>query len=258
MLNDDVKGQYIIGYAVFSGAALVELLTIGHSNYGVKAFVSLLQKHEITAIADVRSSPYSRFLPHFNREALKNALEQEKIRYVFLGQELGARPKNRACYVDGKAVYEKIAATEDFYKGTQRLLKGAEKYKISLMCAEKDPITCHRAILVCQYLRHAGLRINHILGNGDLESHIHLEQRMLSKHGFTDFVEFEETQDQLSLFSGNSNLLTREESLKKAYRLQGDGIAYVEKREKHNYDQADQPVYDWVHSEDRSEVLRDA
>jgi uncharacterized protein (DUF488 family) len=236
----------------------MELLTIGHSNYGIKAFISLLQKHEITALADVRSSPYSRFLPHFNREALKKALEQEKIRYVFLGHELGARPKNRACYVEGKAVYEKIAATDDFYHGTQRLLKGAEKYKISLMCAEKDPMTCHRAILVCQHLRHSDLQINHILGNGDLESHYHLEQRMLSKHGFTNFVEFQEIPDQLSLFSGNSNLLTRKESLDKAYRLQGDGIAYVEKREKHSYDPENQPVYDWVHSEDCPEVLRDA
>ena len=236
----------------------MELLTVGHSNYGMKAFISLLQRHKITAVADVRSFPYSRFLPHFNREALKKALEQEEIHYVFLGQELGARPKNRTCYVEGKAVYEKIAATDDFYKGTQRLLKGAEKYKISLMCAEKDPVTCHRAILVCQHLRHADLEIHHILGNGDLESHVHLEQRMLLKHGFTNFIEFQEIQNQLSLFSGNSSLLTREESLDQAYRLQGDEIAYVEKKEKHNYDQADQPVYDWIHSEDRPEVLRDA
>ncbi len=235
----------------------MELLTVGHSNYEMKAFISLLQKHGVTAVADVRSSPYSRFLPHFNRAALREALATEEIRYVFLGQELGARPKNRECYINGKAVYEKIAATDKFHEGIQRVLKGAKKYRLSLMCAEKDPLTCHRAVLVCQHLQDFGLHINHILKNGDLESHDHLEQRMLEKHGLTDFLETKEEQAQLSLFAQqNTNLPAREECLEKAYRLQGDEIAYVEKRD--DDDQTNQPIHDWIHSEERSEVLRDA
>jgi len=236
----------------------VELLTVGHSNYEMKAFISLLQKHGVTAVADVRSSPYSRFLPHFNRAALKEALATEDIHYVFLGQELGARPKNRECYINGKAVYEKIAATDEFHEGIQRVFKGVKKHRLSLMCAEKDPLTCHRAILVCQHLQHFGLHVNHILRNGDLESHDHLEQRMLAKHELTDFLEIKEKQAQLSLFSQqNTNFPTREECLEKAYKLQGDEIAYVEKRDD-DYDQPHQPIHDWVHSEERSEVLRDA
>jgi len=233
----------------------VELLTVGHSNYEIKTFISLLQKHEVTAIADVRSSPYSRFLPHFNRAALKEALAREEIRYVFLGQELGARPKKQECYIDGKAVYEKIAATDEFHEGIQRVLKGVKKHRLSLMCAEKDPLTCHRAILVCQHLRHFDLRIDHILRNGDLESHSHLEQRMLEKHGFTDFSEIKEEEAQLSLFvQRNNGFPTREECLDKAYILQGDEIAYVEKRDD-DHDQANQPVHDWIHPKKRSEVL---
>jgi uncharacterized protein (DUF488 family) len=209
----------------------MDLFTIGHSNYKIETFISLLQKHGITALADVRSHPYSRFLPHFNRVALKEALEREGIRYVFLGQELGARPQNPECYVDGKALYERIAATDAFHQGIQRVLKGVNQYKISLMCAESDPLTCHRAILICQHLRLFDLQINHILKNGDLESHHHLEERMLIEHGLTEFVETFEKPIQLSLFAqSNSSLLTREKGLEKAYQLQGNKIAYVEKK----------------------------
>ncbi|NES17995.1 MAG: DUF488 domain-containing protein [Symploca sp. SIO3E6] len=205
----------------------MELFTIGHSNHTIEDFISLLQQHGVTALADVRSHPYSRFLPHFKRQELKAALSKAKINYVFLGQELGARPNNQDCYVNGKAVYEKIAATELFQEGIQRLLKGLEKQRISLMCAEKDPLTCHRAILVCQHLRDSNLQINHILKDGMLESHHELETRMLSKHGLM----IKEQPIQLSLFDNElAQPLTREESLKQAYQLQGDEIAYVEKR----------------------------
>ena len=141
----------------------MKLFTVGHSNHTIEEFITLLQKHGVTAVADVRSHPYSKYLPHFNQKLLKASLSDAGIRYVFLGKELGARSNNPNCYVDGKAVYEKIASTKEFNDGIQRILKGAESYNISLMCAEKDPITCHRAVLVCQHLRESNLDINHIL-----------------------------------------------------------------------------------------------
>ena len=233
----------------------MELFSIGHSNYEMGVFISLLQKHGVTAIADVRSYPYSRFLPHFSRAALEEALAKEGIRYVFLGRELGARSSNQECYVDGKAMYEKIATTDTFHEGVQRVLNGLKKYKLSLMCAEKDPLTCHRAVLVCQHLRHFDLHISHILKNGDLESHDHLEERMLTKHGFTEFEGIREEQGQLSLFAQQSNSLpTRKECLEKAYKLQGDEIAYVEKKDG-NYEQSSQSIHDWIHPKERSNVL---
>jgi uncharacterized protein (DUF488 family) len=233
----------------------VELFTIGHSNYEIKTFISLLQKHGVTAVADVRSSPYSRFLPHFNRASLKETLEAEGIRYVFLGRELGARPKKQECYVDGKAVYEKIAATDEFHEGIRRVLKGVKKHRLSLMCAEKDPLTCHRAILVCQHLRHFNLQIEHILRNGDLEPHSHLEQRMLEKHRFTEFAENKEEEAQLSLFAQQGDdLPLREECLREAYRLQGDDIAYVERRSD-DHEQSNQSIHNRVHAEERSKIL---
>ena len=175
----------------------------------------------------MRSYPYSRFLPHFNGAALKETLEREAIKYVFLGRELGARPSNSQCYIEGKAVYEKIADTDEFREGIKRIRAGSEKYRIGLMCAEKDPLDCHRAILVCQYLRHLNLDINHILKNGDLEPHRDLEDRMLAKHGFREFEDKVVQPVQLSLFP--QALPTREECLAKAYKIQGDKIAYVEK-----------------------------
>lgn len=229
----------------------MELFSIGHSNHDIDAFFSLLQQHRITAVADVRSHPYSRFLKQFNRKNLQEFLTEKGIYYVFLGRELGARPNHPECYVDGKALYEKIAATDQFHQGIQRVLKGLKEHRISLMCAEKDPITCHRAILVCQHLRHFDLSINHILKNGDLQSHKYLEARILSKHGFKQFSE--DSEIQLSLFSQNDSL-TREECLKQAYKLQGDDIAYVEK-ETNNHDESSQFIYNRFYQEKCAKVL---
>jgi uncharacterized protein (DUF488 family) len=215
----------------------MELFTIGHSSHSIETFIELLLEHNVTALADVRSHPYSRYLPHFNSIQIKDSLQSAKIKYVFLGQELGARPKNLECYVDGKAVYEKIAATELFKKGIQRVIDGLKNYRIVLMCAEKDPIVCHRAILVCQHLRNErNLQINHIKNNGDLESHDKLEDRLLARHGLKQLALAAEP-IQLSLFSDSSqnqnlhpsNLSSKEESIREAYRLQSDEVAYVEK-----------------------------
>lgn len=206
----------------------MKLFSIGHSNHSLETFITLLQQHNITAVADVRSHPYSKYLAHFNQAILKKSLIEAGVNYVFLGKELGARSDNPNCYINNKAVYEKIAATEEFRTGVERILQGAEIYNIALMCAEKDPLTCHRAILICPHLIEVGLKINHILKDGDLESHAHLEDRLLELHN----LEYKQ-QVQLSLFDNSSSKseYSREESLQKAYKLQGDSIAYIEKAE---------------------------
>jgi uncharacterized protein (DUF488 family) len=234
----------------------MELFTIGHSNHTVETFVTLLRQHGITAIGDVRSRPHSRFLPHFNRVELQKALESEGMRYVFLGRELGARPDNPECYLDGKAVYEKIAATDDFHEGIQKIWRGLKKHRIALMCAEQDPLTCHRAILVCHHLCNFNLPIAHILKNGELESHSHLEERMLIKHSLNQFSDTKEEPVQLSLFDEGvpSNLPSREECLEKAYKLQGDEIAYVEIKD-NDHEQSDKSFHYRVHSKERSKIL---
>jgi uncharacterized protein (DUF488 family) len=203
----------------------MQLFTIGHSNHNIKTFIELLQEHQITALADVRSTPYSRYLPDYCQAQLKNHLECDRIRYIFLGQELGARPEDQSCYVAGKAIYEKIAATDLFTDGIRRILKGVKsRHRIALMCAEKDPMTCHRAMLICPQLKEYDLDIQHIRPNGQLESHVELEERLLAKHGFKGAI-------QVSLFDTASPLdLPREDQLVEAYKKQGDEIAYVENK----------------------------
>ena len=205
----------------------MELFTIGHSNLSIEAFVGLLQQHEITAVADVRSHPYSRYLPHFNKSEIQTSLSNAGIQYVFLGKELGARPEDLSCYdLSGKALYERIAATPLFSTGIQRLLKGAASYQITLMCAEKDPITCHRTILVCRQLTEFNLQINHILSDGSLESQQQLEARLLNKFnkGKNDNKPI-----QLSLFDLNPEVKAEIVDLETAYHRQGQEIAYVTK-----------------------------
>lgn len=214
----------------------MKMFTIGHSNHSIENFIALLQQHGITAVADVRSSPYSRIFRHFNQAALKKYLAAVDIAYVNLGDNLGARPDDRICYVDGMARYDLISATKGFATGLNRLIQGAKQYQITLMCAEKDPIVCHRAILVCPHLKKTNLEINHIHKNGDLESHDCLEDRLLKQHNLYKFLLDDQNHvKQLSLFDLRpidtvEKHLSRQELLQKAYQLQGEKIAYVEQK----------------------------
>ena len=119
--------------------------TIGHSNHPIERFVGLLLPHGITAVADVRSTPYSRFNPQFRREKLQASLADASIQYVFLGEELGARSSDPACYdASGRVSYAKLAQTPLFRKGIERLKGGMTQFRISIMCAEREPLDCHR------------------------------------------------------------------------------------------------------------------
>jgi uncharacterized protein (DUF488 family) len=146
------------------------IYTIGHSNHPIERWVALLQRHQVEALADVRSNPYSRFNPQFNREKLQASLAAASIRYVFLGEELGARSKDSTCYDEnGRVSYTKLAATSLFRRGIQRLQTGMQQHRIAIMCAERDPLECHRTILVTRELEKIGIPVTHILHDGSLE-----------------------------------------------------------------------------------------
>jgi uncharacterized protein (DUF488 family) len=145
--------------------------TIGHSTHQQEHFLALLLRHEITAVCDVRSKPYSRLNPQFNRELLKQTLKSNRIAYVFLGKELGAQSEDTSCYVGGKVQYDRLAQTELFQQGIQRLKGGMLGHRLAIMCAEKEPLECHRTILVARYLAGLGIEIQHIHATGELESH---------------------------------------------------------------------------------------
>lgn len=185
------------------------IYTIGHSNHLIGNFVELLIRHDITAVCDVRSAPYSRRNPQFNRESLRNELRHHGIEYIFLGEELGARTNDLSCYRNGKVQYGLLSQTTLFRRGLERVRKGLEKFRIALMCAEKDPIQCHRTILVARNLVAEGVPVRHILSSGEIENQEQVEERLLD-----------------SLNMSSSDLFrSRDEMIRDAYRMQGNAIA---------------------------------
>jgi uncharacterized protein (DUF488 family) len=187
------------------------LFTIGHSSHPIDDFLALLESNGVTAVADVRSTPGSRFYPQYNRIGLGKALASAGIKYVFLGTELGARSNNPDCYVDGKVQYDRLASTDAFQSGIERLLTGAASEQIAITCTERDPLDCHRCILVSNSLMARGASIGHILANGAVETHADAMMRLRSLHGLSD----------LDLFRSADDLLVE------AMKLQEDRIAYV-------------------------------
>ena len=159
------------------------VLTVGHSNHSLEIFVALLQQHGVTALADVRSAPYSRFNPQFNRKALERSLEAVGIVYVFMGRALGGRPDDPSCYEDGRVRYDRLAETPLFREGLERIVDGAGRQRIALMCAEKEPLDCHRTILVGRSLAERGIAVAHILADGALEPHAETMGRLLDSAG---------------------------------------------------------------------------
>jgi len=174
------------------------VLTIGHSTHSAEAFLALLRQHGVEAVADVRSSPFSRFNPQFNREPLERFLKANGIRYVFLGKELGARSEDRACYLDGRVQYARLAETALFQSGLDRVLQGAARYRVSLMCAEKEPLECHRTLLVAKALVARGQAVLHIHADGHIESHEAAMERLLAVTGLPKADLFRSKQELLA------------------------------------------------------------
>lgn len=191
----------------------IDIFTIGHSTHEIDALVGLVQDIGVTAIADVRSIPASKFAPQFNRRPLRDSLRKAGIEYVFLGRELGARSSDPNCYVDGRVQYARLAASSTFKEGILRLQKGAMTERISLLCTEQEPLDCHRTVLVSRVLSGKGLRMSHVHGDGSLESHEAAMLRLRKKWGLAD----------LDL------LRSEEEMTSEALRLQEERIAYVDK-----------------------------
>ena len=175
----------------------VSFLTIGHSSHPIETFLRLLKHSGVTAVADVRSTPSSRYYPQFNRADLKKSLASAGIKYVFLGRELGARSSDPSCYVDGKVQYDRLASTDAFQSGIERLLAGASSEKIAITCTERDPLDCHRCILVSRRLEEKGAAVGHILSDGQVEDHDETMMRLRALHGLADLDLFRSVDEQL-------------------------------------------------------------
>jgi uncharacterized protein (DUF488 family) len=189
------------------------VLTVGHSTLTYEQFLTLVRSAGVTAIADVRTAPFSRHFPHFNRGTLQDELKADGIAYVFLGEELGGRPKENSYFRDGIANYEEMAKAPSFALGLKRLKDGAERYRIALMCSEHNPLDCHRCLLVGRALKEQGVSVEHIMSNGELRSQAVIEDDLLAMAGTN--------QDQVDF------LATPRERLSEAYRHRAKKVAFA-------------------------------
>ena len=183
--------------------------TIGHSNHSARRFIDLLQGAGIDCVADVRSTPFSRRNPQFSQKALASSLKDVGIEYWFLGDALGARPKDPDCWDDGKVSYARIAASAAFQEAIHALIDESHAKRIALMCAEKEPLDCHRTILVGRALAQRDTELGHIHADGRIEPHADLEERLLHL-----------AKEKVDLLNG------RDAALAQAYDKQGRRMAY--------------------------------
>jgi uncharacterized protein (DUF488 family) len=194
-----------------------QIFTIGHSNHDINYFKSLLNKYYINSVIDVRTSPFSKLYPQFNKEILKASLKDDEIYYIHLPAEFGARRTNQDLLdEDGKVDFKKIWDTEIFKKGLEKISTGIEQgYQIALMCAESDPFECHRFSMVSYPLVKLGYIVTHILKDGTTIDNSELEKRLLEKYKKVLPVN--------DLFT---NTVTDEIRLEYAYRLRNKDIAF--------------------------------
>ncbi|MDI9350066.1 MAG: DUF488 domain-containing protein [Candidatus Symbiobacter sp.] len=226
------------------------IFTIGHSTHKIDFFTDMLRRNAIDVVADVRSEPYSRMNEDFNQDRLRHSLRQKNINYVFLGRELGARPADECCYTatrqtayqgtrqgthqgtrqgthqgtrqgthqgkyqeshrGARVDYDKLAATILFQSGIERVIKGAENYRLALMCAEREPLDCHRSILIARILGERGGVVHHINGDGQAVPHAELLAQLVARY-FPDEL---------------TGLIDQEAKIDAAYRRHGRLIAY--------------------------------
>jgi len=188
------------------------VFTIGHSNHALESFIELLHTHHVNAVADVRSSPYSRFNPDFNREFLRSALGDRGLVYAFLGRELGARPANPDCYEEGRVQYKRLAQTQLFKEGVAQLLGDIQTFHVALLCAEAEPLACHRTLLLAPELIALGVDVKHIHADGRLESHSEAMDRLIELLGMANHDLYR----------------TKEEIIADAFAIQAKRISYTD------------------------------
>jgi len=152
------------------------LYSIGHSNHALERFLELLRQHQIEVLVDARSHPYSKFAPHFDVHSLKQAVIGAGIKYLFMGKELGGRPDGDEFYdAEGHVLYWRVAQSILFRDGIGRLENGITKYRVALMCSEENPSACHRRLLVGRVLTTHGIQLEHIRGDGSIQTEAELE-----------------------------------------------------------------------------------
>lgn len=198
----------------------MSVYTIGCSTNTLERFLELLKMHNINCIVDVRSTPFSKYTSQFNREGLQSYLKKHNILYIWMGKEFGARRDKKELYsIQGYLDFEKVRKDSDFLGGVERIRNGISKgYRICLMCTEKDPIDCHRTILVAKGLEDNGIEVNHILQDGKLINKQQIAERLLDMYF--------KNRNQINFDMLLGNIKTEQEMLEEAYKKRNKDIGY--------------------------------
>lgn len=197
-----------------------KLYTIGHSVHTVERFVDLLNKYDINCLIDVRSTPYSRFTPQYNISEIKKILQNDQKQYIFMGEEFGARRPDLTLYdSSGVLDFNKVIKSSLFQSGVKRVKTGLDKgFNIAFMCTEKDPIDCHRSILVGRAFDDEKFDVSNIHEDGSAETQEELIERLLN-HYFPN-------RNQANIFDFLEGEKKKEDLVREAYILRNKDIAY--------------------------------
>lgn len=191
--------------------------TIGYSGFSIDDFITTLKKHNISLVVDVRSSPYSNHFPEYNKDALEICLKTHRIYYRNYANEFGARQSDRKYYCkEGYLDFEVFSKSKPFLNGVKKLRNSMEQnYTFALLCAEKNPICCHRTILVARAFFECGYNVVHLLSNGKTVTQQEINAQLIEKYfpNRNQMTFFETPQDETTL-------------LKKAYKKQNEEIGY--------------------------------
>lgn len=201
-----------------------KVFTIGHSTHEISYFLNLLVMHKINCIVDVWSNPASKFASQYNRSELRYFLERNSIYYVFMGEEFGAKRSDPSLYApEGFVDFEKVIKSSLFNQGLDRVISGISKgYRVALMCAEKDPIDCHRSILVARAFNNIGYCAYNIRADGKLEDQKHLVQRLLDLYF--------PSRNQITIFDMLEGGKSETDYIEEAYRARNRDIGYSYKK----------------------------
>ena len=191
---------------------MINIYTIGHSNYSMERFVEMLRKYKIDVVVDIRGTPYSKYNTQYNKEALYNSLKELDFKYIYMGREFAAQRDNKLIYTwEGYSDFEKVINEPSFINGVERLKKGLAKgYRIVLLGAKQDPVNCHRFALVGRELYKRGFDVKHIEDDLSTSSQLELEERMLDR-----YYPKEEQITMEFLLNGEKS---RDEKIKESYR----------------------------------------
>ena len=218
-----------------------ELYTIGYSGYSIEDFLTEIKKHTISAVIDIRSIPYSKYHLDYNKETLKAFLKANGILYRNYAKEFGAQQNNREFYsTHGYLDFDIFTKSDNFLSGVEKLCAGMSKgYSFVLMCSEKDPINCHRTIMVAREFNKNGYSIIHLLPNHDKQSQNDIEVRMLEN--------YYPNRHQITLFE--SKILTNQDMIDLSYKRRNAEIAYSME------DEEDDTAYNRVYQKNSTAVL---